>query len=356
MNKKSLLLLPLVGLCGAAFAQSSVTLFGVVDATLAFGRGSIADRTQLTRGGYNSNRLGFRGVEDLGGGLSASFHLEAGLNVDDGEGAATNSNNQASGAGAAVAGRQGLTFNRRSTVSLSGRNWGELRLGRDFTPAYWNNVFGDPFGNVGVGAAVSYTASIAGVTNTRVSNSIGYLTPAGLGGFGAQIAYYMGEQLNNAAGGTSDDGDGWAIRGTYDKGPLGLGAGYGRTQYAAGDIVMRNLNASYNFGVAKLMSTYNDDRNGAIKARGWVLGVVVPVGAGEAKASYSEHTVRVAGPDPKAKQIAVGYVHHLSKRTSLYTTYAHISNSNGSARALNGGLTAGGRSASGLAIGLRHAF
>lgn len=116
--KKSLLLLSAMGLAGAACAQSSVTLFGIVDATIAHGSGSIAKRTQLSNGGYNSNRLGFRGVEDLGGGLSAHFWLEAALAVDDGQGGATNSNNQASGTGAATAGRQGLTFSRRSTVGI----------------------------------------------------------------------------------------------------------------------------------------------------------------------------------------------------------------------------------------------
>ena len=82
--------------------------------------------------------------------MSASFWLEAGLDNDDGHGAATNSNNQPSGAGAGVDGRQGLTFNRRSTVSLAG-GWGELRLGRDYTPQFWNLTVFDPFGTNGVG-------------------------------------------------------------------------------------------------------------------------------------------------------------------------------------------------------------
>jgi predicted porin len=87
-------------------AQSSVTLFGVVDTDLAIGRGSVADRTQLSNSGNATSRIGFRGVEDLGGGMSASFWLEAGLSTDDGQGNATNSNNQPSGTGAGVAGRK----------------------------------------------------------------------------------------------------------------------------------------------------------------------------------------------------------------------------------------------------------
>src|SRR5687768_6298149 len=129
--KKSLIALAVMAAAGAASAQSSVTLFGIVDATLAWGRGTVADRFQLTNSGYNSSRLGFRGTEDLGGGMSASFWLEAGVNNDNGTGAATNANNQtlpaltAPAAGAALsasgvrAGQQGLTFNRRSTVSTA---------------------------------------------------------------------------------------------------------------------------------------------------------------------------------------------------------------------------------------------
>ena len=98
--KKSLIALAVLAAAGTASAQSSVTLFGIVDVTLAYGKGEVADRTSLTNNGYNSSRLGFRGTEDLGGGMSASFWLEAGLNPDDGTGLGTNTNNQLSGAGA----------------------------------------------------------------------------------------------------------------------------------------------------------------------------------------------------------------------------------------------------------------
>jgi predicted porin len=84
--KKSLVALAVLAASGAAMAQSSVTLFGIVDAGYAVGNGSISDKTSLRNSGYNSSRLGFRGVEDLGGGMSASFHLEAGVNNDDGTG------------------------------------------------------------------------------------------------------------------------------------------------------------------------------------------------------------------------------------------------------------------------------
>ncbi|MBX9834466.1 MAG: porin, partial [Burkholderiaceae bacterium] len=147
--KKSLIALAVLAASGAAMAQSSVTLFGIVDATYAYGNGSVANKSQLTNSGYNSSRLGFRGVEDLGGGMSASFWLEAGVNNDNGSGANTNATNQAAAA-ALGNGQQGLTFNRRSTVSLNG-GFGEVRLGRDYTPQFWNLTVFDPFGTNGVG-------------------------------------------------------------------------------------------------------------------------------------------------------------------------------------------------------------
>ena len=164
--KKSLIALAVLAAAGAASAQSSVTLFGIVDATVQ--RVSNSDGgpsvTRLTNSGYNSSRLGFRGTEDLGGGMSASFWLEAGMNNDDGQGAATNTNNQASRCRLlACNGRQGLTFNRRSTVSLAG-GWGELRLGRDYTPQFWNLTVFDPFGTNGAGTTQTLNSIITGVT------------------------------------------------------------------------------------------------------------------------------------------------------------------------------------------------
>jgi predicted porin len=184
--KKSLITLAVLAASGAASAQSSVTLFGVVDATVRYvDAGTGGSVWSLTNSGYQGSRLGFRGTEDLGGGLSASFWLEAGVNNDNGTGVASNVNNAANG-GASPTGTQGLTFNRRSTVSLAG-SWGELRLGRDFVPAFWNVGIFDPFGTQGVGAnAIFSYAGLALLTGgtlnvtsagVRASNSISYLMP-----------------------------------------------------------------------------------------------------------------------------------------------------------------------------------
>lgn len=353
--KKSLIALAVLAAAGAASAQSSVTLFGVVDATLAHGSGSVSSKTQLTNSGYNSSRLGFRGTEDLGGGMSASFWLEAGLANDDGQGAATNSNNQASGVGAAVAGRQGLTFNRRSTVSLAG-GWGELRLGRDYTPQFWNLTVFDPFGTNGVGTNQMLNSIITGVTAVRASNSVGYFLPGNLGGFYGQVQYYMGE--NNSGPATAKDGRGLGARVGFATGPFNVALALSRTKYDAGTVKQNNIGGQYDFGVAKLQAQYGADSNGTTDGKGWLIGGLFPIGAGEIRLAFSQYTTDLAGTsvDPKTRKIALGYVHNLSKRTALYTTYARVRNSSGAASALNGAVTAANASSSGYDFGIRHSF
>ncbi|MDO9089923.1 MAG: porin [Burkholderiaceae bacterium] len=360
--KKSLVALAALAVVGVASAQSSVTLFGVVDATWAHGSGSGAgssSKTQLTHSGLTTSRLGFRGTEDLGGGMSASFWLEAAVINDDGSGAATNTNNQATGAApaGALVGRQGLTFGRRSTVSLAG-NWGELRAGRDYTPHFWTLTEFDPFGTLGVGSTLTLVSTIGGVTAVRASNSVGYLTPNKLGGFSGWLQHYRGE--NNQIGAVTDkDGTGTSLRIGYAAGPAKIYLATGTTKYATGDIRQSNLGASYDFKVVNLMAQVTRERVSsavAVAGRGALIGGHIPVGgAGLVRLAYSTYRTD-AGASPKSTKIALGYVHNLSKRTALYTTYARVRNSGGAAVGLNGAVTAASSNSSGYDIGFRHSF
>ena len=135
--------------------------------------------------GMSSSRLGFRGVEDLGGGLKASFWLEMGLAPDTGRSARGDW-------GSGTAQRNQLVFNRRSTVSLSNQ-WGELRLGRDYTATFWSWTVFDPFGTNGVGAATNLAlgrtcqTALAGTTYgtlVRANNMVQYILPGGVFGPG----------------------------------------------------------------------------------------------------------------------------------------------------------------------------
>jgi predicted porin len=368
--KKSLIALAVMAAAGAASAQSSVTLFGIVDATFnhsrASGGGSV---TQLTNSGYNSSRLGFRGTEDLGGGMSASFWLEAGISNDDGRaGGGIPAGNQAT----TVASNTGLNFNRRSTVSLAG-GWGELRLGRDYTASFWNLTVFDPFGTNGVGtnmmligAANLAPSGTSGVV-VRASNTIGYFLPPNLGGFYGQAQYWMGENAQTGAA-TEDDGTGFGLRIGYGSGPFNVALGWQRTNFAAGDFRSWNLGGQWDFGMAKLMAQYGRDEGSfggvaAADGRGWLIGALVPVGAGEVRASYSEYRFDFgAAGEPRARKFAIGYVHNLSKRTAVYATVARARNSDGfvGGPQLSGFTAAFGTAANGSAtgydIGIRHSF
>jgi predicted porin len=362
MKKSLIALAALASFASVASAQSSVTLFGIVDATWAHGHGNVSNKTQLTNSGYNSSRLGFRGTEDLGGGMSASFWLEAALNNDNGTGGASNTNNQASGAAlGGLQGGQGLTFARRSTVSLAG-GWGEVRLGRDYTPQFWNLTVFDPFGTNGVGTTQTLNSIITGVTAVRASNSVGYFLPGNLGGFYGQVQYSMGE---NNTGATHKDGTGYGLRVGFANGPFNVAAAFSKTDYntvgasgvagTVGVVHQNNIAGQWDFGVAKLMGEYSRDKNGTISGKGGLIGGLIPVGAGEVRVAYSRYRTDIA-TNPTAKKWALGYVHNLSKRTALYATFAHVSNEGASAQALNGSATTAGGSSSGYDLGIRHSF
>ncbi len=383
-----------LALAGAASAQSSVTLFGIVDAGISytdaktkFADGSSSKQSQygMSNGGYNSSRLGFRGTEDLGGGLAAGFWLEAPLSNDDGN-------------------ASGFTFQRRSTVSLSG-GFGEIRLGRDFVPTFWNDTAFDPFGTNGVGSSiinVAHNVKVDGVSldgnYIRSSNSVGYFLPPNLGGFYGQVMYGFDENVSNNSGFNSQQGRYAGGRFGYANGPLDVALAYGQNKAvdraAAAEVPGTafalaipavtalerkvktfNLGASYDLGVVKLFGELSQVRvedNDAAgrttdKINGWLLGATAPVGAGLIRASVGQARYSLEGPgdDPRATKFALGYVHNLSKRTALYATVAHTSNKNGSnlLTSANAGLSgtsfddAGtAKGSNGYEFGIRHSF
>ena len=366
--KKSFLALAVLGaFAGGAQAQTSVTLFGVVDAALGSISSTNAGRvTGLSSSGISSSRFGVRGTEDLGGGMRAGFWLEAGVNNDSGSFGGTSTNNQTTGA----SGGGGLTFNRRSTVSLLG-GFGELRLGRDYVPTFWNLTIFDPFGTVGVAQSSNITlAPVA--TAVRASNSIAYFLPNNLGGLYGQATYAFGENNSNA-GATKKDGTYAGMRIGYAGGPFDIAAAFGKTKYASGDYKQNNIAGSYNFGVLKLMAQYaTNDITGFTKWKSGLVGLTAPLGSGELRLSVANTKVdnltnaasSFAVADGKATQFGIGYVYNLSKRTAAYAQYAHIKNSDGARFEVNtNGLTSpalanntvGGKS-SGYEFGVRHSF
>ncbi|HSV36664.1 porin [Ramlibacter sp. WS9] len=346
----------------AAYAQSSVAIFGIVDAGVgkisADGNGSV---TRVLSGAFNATRLGFRGQEDLGGGMWAGFHVETGFLTDSGVGQATNTNNQASGGSPAPGGGQGMTFNRKSTVSLGG-GWGELRLGRDYVPSYINLSAFDVFNNVGSGGALNMTEAAglgtgqAPVAATRASNTISYFTPS-FSGFTGHVMYALGENSSNS-GATSDDGRYAGGRIAYTEGKLVAGAGYGRTQYASGDYHQSNTGVSYDFAVVKLSFLVGREELKSpanTRQTHWSVGAIVPAGHGEIRAQYVR--VNVAGTSNDADSVALGYAYPFSKRTLAYATWARVDNK-GTGTSFNNGraVTTPGGASTGYEFGVRHTF
>ncbi|MFL9925614.1 porin [Herbaspirillum lusitanum] len=213
--KKSVLALLGLSAFGVAHAQSSVTIYGVatagigyVDKVVTTGRNT-GNRIGLDSGQYTQSRLGFRGVEDLGGGLKADFVIEGGFTMDNGASA-----------------QNGATFGRRTTIGLSGA-LGTIEMGRrkDYTDFIANQYST-------ASRMLPFTGKVHGnnmdrATGERANNMLYYLTP-NFGGFQANLAYGFGEQAGSATTGQS-----LGFGANYENGPFGIGFAYWQSKKAA---------------------------------------------------------------------------------------------------------------------------
>lgn len=365
LRRPAFVLTALSSLAGMAHAQANVEIFGLLDIgylyTSADGNGSVSS---INTDGNTSSRLGFRGTEDLGGGLKAAFWLEASVGPDSGVGGSTSLDNRGAGA-AGINGSAGLTFGRRSTVSLIG-GFGELRLGRDYVPSFNNlTVSWHPFGTNGVGNAgqLFYQVNTGGTTartNVRASNSVGYFLPANLGGFTGHFMYAMGEQASNAGvppGAIADDGNHVGARIGYRSGALNMSIATGTTKYATGDFTQSNFAINYQFGAAKLMYLWGKNDVGVTSTTSNMVGTQYKLGTGEVRFAYT--TLKADKVANDATQWAVGYVHDLSKRTALYANYSQLSNDGVGTRFTVGSgnnTTTPGGGSTGYEFGVRHSF
>jgi predicted porin len=332
--KKSLVALAVLGAFGAsAYAQSSVTLFGIVDLGLRNVNNGNVSQQVMSQDGLASSRLGFRGVEDLGGGMRAGFWLEGAINPDTGT-------------------PGGQTWQRRSTVSLMG-GFGEVRLGRDYAPTFWNATIFDPFGTNGVGAQSNIHNPHVGIGQfVRNNNSIGYFLPA-MGGLYGQVMLAAGEGVspNKYVGG----------RVGFKAGPVDVAVAYGQNYVfppVGGDetAAIANIGASYALGPANIMGYYSRFTLGTSTRTNALIGGNVKFGPGLVRAAYSRYSDNSAAQD-NATQVAVGYVYDLSRRTALYGTFSRVSNDTARAFSTGGPLAAvAGKNYTGIEAGVRHSF
>jgi predicted porin len=358
--KKSLLALAVLGAyAGVASAQSSVTLYGTVDLNARYLKQDVTSgedhRYSMGRDGINSSQLGFRGIEDLGGGLKAGFLLLSSVGADSGD----------IGAGQSAAG-SGKFWTRRATVSLFS-NAGELRLGRDYTPTFWNNTIFDAFGTNGIGDSTAGILQLATTTFVRADNSIGYFLPANIGGFYGQFMGATSEA--GQAGQTSNNGRYLGGRVGFAAGPFDVAFAYAQQRTAAGpntDQDTWNIGGAYDFGFAKLMGYYvHDKRDNTGKEDRWSISGVIPMGQGEVHLGYAQSKLDFDNPaigDNKQKKYMATYQYNLSKRTAMYGTIAMLDNGDFANASLAGGTSAvtgvrelGGKS-KGFEVGVRHFF
>ena len=409
--QKKIIALAIASLSGVAFAQSSnVTIYGVADATfdvIGVSGGSAAlkaNTPSFTRVSTNGSRLGVKGTENLGNGLTALFQFESNANFDTG--------------GA-------LGTSRDSFVGLSG-DFGRIILGNLSGPSRTLTAKLDVnAGNDGIGTNYAIVGKLGGALarggagyfggtylaptayaqgknrsettsslfDTRFHNTIAYITPT-LSGLQATLAYVANENKSDAAG-AKVNSTGYDLGLTYTNGPLFIGATYAQVKdrnavsvagllpavYFSGDAQATEwrLGGLYDFGVATLRLFYGhtkgEDSNGDATQNVWGLGGTYNVTAnGKLTAQYyTAGDLNISSgwlgggsdKDTGARFFSLGYEHSLSKRTLLKANYAYLKNDDKTSSNGFGGYDFGKNSSgfagdelklSGLQVGLRHSF
>lgn len=290
--KKQLLALAAAAACGAAFAQSSVTMYGIIDVSVGkttggeFGLNSGKSATSPAQSYHTPTRIGFRGTEDLGDGLQANFNFESGgIRMGDGG--------------------PGMDFSREAWVGLSGK-FGSTRLGRTGSFGTQGHARFDLNG-VSTSSAMD-NAGISPVTwygSSRRSTQLQYVTP-NVGGLDAGVSWVP-------AGNNSGQGS-VSVRANYGNGPLAVGY-VAETKRSDTARTAQALAGSYDFGVAKVVAGYVV-RETAAAGKGFYVGAAVPVGSAT-KVGFQH--ARNSTTDVNATELFAS--HALSKRTSFYVDF-----------------------------------
>jgi predicted porin len=349
MKKSLLALAVLTAVSGAASAQSSVTLYGKIDLGMVYDAGGPGKSVRLDSGVTGGSRIGFKGVEDLGGGTKFSFQLETGFCADSAAGA--------SSGGATVpnfcTGSNNF-MGRQAHGDLTG-SFGALSAGRQYSLGFNNLATIDPFGAGFAGQANNVSAAglyLVDPSGIRLNNSVTYSTPNTAGFTGsAEVAF--GEQVGNWQGGRET---GAGIN--YASGPAYAGVTFYNQSNTAGTGPAKKVvtvGGTYDFGVVKVHGLGQSvTGTSTLDYRSFMVGVTVPVGPASLMASYVHHNDRtVANFD--ANQAGIGVQYPLSKRTSLYSSFARIQNQHGAAF-LVGNATATGTGNKAFNAGVVHNF
>lgn len=363
--QKKLIALAIAGIVAApAFAADNVTIYGVAGAyyqnqktdvtTTATGANVNTSVSQIQSDGESGSRIGFKGTEDLGGGLKANFVIETGLWID-----------TAANRGSAAA-PMGLG-DRQAYVGLSG-NWGAVNLGRQYSSEFFHMAAREVWGYADWSALLGAGLAV----DTRINNAISYTSPS-FGGFSGRLMLGLGESTTTPknAGNTTH------LNLDYANGPLWVGYGYlnknvdtaataaangvcqntttglitttvgaacaaGNTAIVVGAAAVaatsgsntwNSLGASYDFGMAKVEGSYQQRKAGitGVKTNGWQLGANFKAGANGAVIIQFAQNNDKAVADLDSKAWALGYQHTMSKRTNLIVGASSVDQSGAAA-------------------------
>ena len=313
--KKSLIALAALAAVGAASAQSSVTLYGVIDTNYGWARTTtknfVAGTTIKTTttglnaagGNMSGSRWGLKGQEDLGNGLSAVFNVEAGFNSADGS--------------TGVTGSTGDGFNRRAVVGLKG-GFGQVLLGRDYTPM--DDLLGGN-GFQAIDLSTYNTAPSGDALYTGRASGIHYSGNFSGVGVKAFVSYEREKVTNNGATTKDDRAEGYGLNLSYATGPFAIAGGVQQFKdKAVSGTIAKNTEygvaASYDFTAAKVFAHYagNDVDGTTPTMQQYSLGVAVPFGAATLGAQYAYNKQG----DWKGHDVVLQGTYALSKRTDLY--------------------------------------
>ena len=359
--KKTLIALAVLGTCaGAAYAQTNVTIYGTVDTGLIKETGS-----DVRMGSNEDSRIGFKGTEELGSGMKATFQLERRFSLNNGT---KFSGNNALDIlqGADPEGEDGVEWQGAANVGLQGEAWGAVRLGRVNDIAIENFGALDPFAYYGVGSAMGgYNI----LYSEELANTIRYDSPS-WAGFGINLSYTLGHETHGAENRIYDDygNDGFGIGLKYDNGPLMLTANYDRLAdsdkswlwNAGGAYTYQGFKVSVGYQSTKVKSAAANvliDRDADVDQKDWLVGLQYNTGPHTVKFSYNRGEVESHTEyDGKANKYSLGYTYDMSKRTSLYAMVAYTDSDNDSVGEIYNSNDVADDSVTGVQIGMTHRF
>jgi predicted porin len=368
--QKNLIALAVAGVFAApaAFAATSnVDIYGQITASVdAIMPDNAPSQGDLTRVSSNSSRFGFKGSEDLGGGMSAIWQIETQYNTD---GAGT-----ASGVGVAVVTGDGSVGLRNTFVGLSSKSLGTVLLGKHDTPYKLAtgklDIFADTAGDYN---NIVGNANGGNAFDLRAGNVAAYISPT-FTGFHFAAAYVAGGETNSATTDTGADFDAYSMMGMYENGPLFASLAYeSHNNYNAGApspaaLVSRDAmkaGLGFTFGSFKIGGIYevmsDDAALSTTEHDNWYVNGQFTLGNLALKAAYGFATDGNNAADTEATTYVLGADYNFSKRTKVYAVYQLTDNAAGATYGLGAGqgsayTPVAGTDPSVISVGMRHVF